>query len=84
MFLIDRDTLEDYVNVQYEVIKLREMLGLERSKATIYQEYESRIKKLTLQRDIFRISTEVLSISLLGVVSGVVIYSILQNNLSIR
>ena len=79
-YFVTSSFMKDYVTMSYEVEKLNELLtikdNLYKSLYTDYETYTKRQKSDKIMIAALRISTEVLGVSLLGVIAGFAVYAL--------
>jgi len=77
-FWISREIMEDYVNLQYENIKLKELITLQENKLKLYAGMEKELEKQKKIIGAQRIAIEVESMVLLGLISGIIVIAVIK------
>ena len=70
--------MEDYVNLQYENIKLKELITLQENKLKLYAGMEKELEKQKKITGAQRIAIEVESMVLLGLISGIIVIAVIK------
>jgi hypothetical protein len=79
MFLITRAVLEDYTNLQFENIQLKEIIALHENKIKLFTGMDREIEKYRIQNKALWVTVQIESIILLGIISGLVSFAVVTS-----